>query len=52
MASRIGATIAGIEVMWSSGKVSSADDFFNQGRTDRDAYRKAMAKYRETLPID
>jgi hypothetical protein len=52
MASRIGATITGIQVMWSSGKVSSADDFFNQGRTDRDAYRKAMAKYYETLPIE
>lgn len=52
MASRIGATIVGVEVMWSSGKVSSADDFFNQGRTDRDAYRKAMAKYHETLPVD
>jgi|WetSurMetagenome_2_1015567.scaffolds.fasta_scaffold04880_5 hypothetical protein len=52
MASRIGATIAGVEVMWSSGKISSADDFFNQGRTDRDAYRKAMAMYYETLPIE
>jgi hypothetical protein len=52
MASRIGATVTGIQVMWSSGKISSADDFFNQGRTDRDAYRKAMAKYYETLPIE
>ncbi len=52
MSSRITATIGGIEIMWSTGKVSSANDFFDQGRADRDAYRKAMAKYYESLPIE
>ncbi len=52
MRSRIHSTIGGIEIMWSTGKVGSANDFFNQGRDDRDLYRKAMVRYHETLPVD
>jgi hypothetical protein len=52
MVSRINNTIAGIEVMWNTGKVSAANTYFNQGRVDRDAYRKAIAKYRELTPVD
>jgi hypothetical protein len=52
MGSRIQATVAGIEIMWSTGTVSSADDFFNEGRQHRDAYRKAIAKYHDVVPVE
>jgi hypothetical protein len=52
MLNRIAATIAGIEVMWDTGKVSSANTFFSTGRTERDRYRAAMEDYHEALPFE
>ncbi|OFW57325.1 MAG: hypothetical protein A2133_03180 [Actinobacteria bacterium RBG_16_64_13] len=52
MANRVYATIQGIEAMWDTGKVSSSTPFFNEGRTERDEYRKALQKYHDFLPID
>ena len=52
MGNRIYATIGGIEAMAQTGKVSSADDFFNQGRTERDAYQKAIDDYYAAIGTD
>ncbi len=52
MANRIYATIQGVEAMWDTGTVSSAEDFFNAGRTERDAYREALQRYHGVLPIE
>lgn len=52
MGNRIYATMQGVEIMWSTGKVSSANPYFDEGRVERDAYREAMGKYYEFLPVD
>jgi hypothetical protein len=52
MVDRIQSTIAGVEAMWATGTIESASGDFDQGRKDRDAYRKAMAEYYDTVPID
>jgi hypothetical protein len=52
MGNRIYSTVQGIERMWDTGKVASASTFFEEGRTERDAYRDAMDRYYETLPTD
>jgi len=53
MGNRIDATIQGIEATWDAGKVDAvANDFFDKGRKERDAYREAMDKYYEALPIE
>jgi hypothetical protein len=52
MGNRIYATIQGIERMWDTGKVVSANAFFDEGRTERDGYRVAMRKYYDNLPIE
>jgi len=53
MGNRIDATIQGIEAIWDAGRVSdAAADLFDTGRAERDAYRAAMEKYYEFLPVD
>jgi hypothetical protein len=53
MGNRIDATIQGIQAIWDAGKVSTAaNDFFGEGRAERDAYRAAMEKYYEFLPVE
>ncbi len=52
MYNRIQATIDGIDVMRDTGKVSSANSYFDEGRTERDAYRAAMDDYYDVLPIE
>lgn len=52
MSNRIYATMQGVEAMWDTGKVNSANPFFDEGRSERDAYRAAMDKYYECLPIE
>jgi len=53
MGNRIDATIQGIEAVWDARKVNAAaTGFFDKGRAERDAYRAAMEKYYEFLPVD
>ena len=52
MGNRIHATMQGVETMWDTGEVSSANSHFDEGRVERDAYREAMDKYYEFLPVD
>lgn len=52
MYNRIQATIDGIDVMRDTGKVSSANSYFDEGRTERDAYRAALEEYYDVLPIE
>ncbi|MBN1320120.1 MAG: zinc ribbon domain-containing protein [Thermoleophilia bacterium] len=52
MGNRVYATMQGVETMWATGKVSSANPYFDEGRVERDAYREAMDKYYEFLPVD
>jgi len=52
MGNRIYATMQGVETMWDTGKVSPASRYFDEGRVERDAYREAMDKYYEFLPVD
>lgn len=52
MGNRIYATIQGIDVMAQTGTVSSANGYFDEGRTERDAYRAAMTQYHNVVPID
>jgi hypothetical protein len=52
MGKRIYATMQGVEKMWDTGKTSSANALFDEGRTERDAYRGAMDEYYNYLPIE
>jgi hypothetical protein len=53
MGNRIDATIQGIEAIWDAGKISkAANQFFEQGRIERDAYRAAMENYYDFLPVE
>ncbi len=53
MSNRIEATIQGVEAIWAAGRVNAAaQGFFDTGRKARDAYRAAMKKYYEVLPVD
>jgi len=53
MALRIEATIQGVETARAAGKVTAkANAFFDQGRKERDAYRAAMPKYYQSLPVE
>jgi hypothetical protein len=52
MYKRIRATIDGVDVMRDTGKVSSANSYFDEGRTERDAYRAAMDDYYDVLPFE
>lgn len=52
MVNRIQATIQGIEAMWNTGDASSSEPYFDTGRTERDAYRSALQKYHDVLPIE
>lgn len=53
MTRRVQATIKGVEAVWAAGKADAkANDFFEQGRKERDAYREAMRKYYENLPLE
>jgi cytoskeletal protein RodZ len=53
MRQRIQHTHAGIETMRADGSVSSAATaYFEQGRTARDSFRAAFAKFQEAVPID
>jgi hypothetical protein len=51
MANRIWATIQAIEIMWDTGKTSSATPYLDEGRTERTAYQAAFEKYHDTKPI-
>jgi hypothetical protein len=52
MGNRIYATVQAVEKMWETGNVASANSLFEEGRTERDAYRVEIQKYYENLPTD
>jgi hypothetical protein len=52
MGNRIYATIQGIKAMWNTGKISSADNFFEQGRQARDEFKAEFQAFRDTYPIE
>jgi hypothetical protein len=52
MATRIDATIKGINAMYDSGTTAAARPFFKQGQTARDKYRAALQQFHEAVPID
>jgi len=52
MATRIDATIKGIEAMWAANSVSAGTKYFDQGRKARDDYRAAFKTFHDLVPID